>query len=202
MLRTKNIFTSKQAKNREFIIFLSNILPGTGILLWEMHLETALRDSCGKEKNTNQKVFLSIKNCLVYNIMWLGKPNLFSLELNLDLIWTMSFFNQRVIYYLIDQFNVWLLIVYIKKPAILKHQWFNNNESEEMTSRKPRRFDKHDNEEEQGLDENENEFEGNRYVLFPSSTLPSLPQKKSNFLSDLDKQTKSLIYLVYISKNC
>ena len=42
----------------------------------------------------------------------------------------MSFSNQRTVYYLIDQFSNWLLIVGIKTQAVLKHQRFDNSDDE------------------------------------------------------------------------
>lgn len=61
----------------------------------------------------------------------------------------MSFSGQRTTYYLINQFNYWLLNVCIKILAVLKCQQFNHNESEKMASivYKRQRFDENDNEE-------------------------------------------------------
>ena len=42
----------------------------------------------------------------------------------------MSFSSQKTLCYLIDQFNNWLLIVYIKILIVLKCQQFDNNKSE------------------------------------------------------------------------
>lgn len=50
------------------------------------------RDGYSNEKNTNKRQFLLIDNYLIYNIIWLGKLNIFLLKQNLDYIYTMSFF--------------------------------------------------------------------------------------------------------------
>lgn len=62
----------------------------------------------------------------------------------------MSFFDKRAIYYLIDQFHYFLLIKYIKTPAMLKHQQFKDSESNKIGSSilKCQQLDLHDNEEE------------------------------------------------------
>lgn len=56
-----------------------------------MHLKNAFRNSCNNRKYFYKKLFLPIKDCLVYNIVNLGKPNIFSLKLKLNNIETMSF---------------------------------------------------------------------------------------------------------------
>lgn len=101
-----------------------------------------------------------------------------------------------------DQFNVWLLIVCLKKPAVLKRQRFDDSESKETAPKKRQQFDVRNNKEGQSLDENESKVKGNRYIPLPSPTLPSVSQKKSNRPSDLGKRTMSLIHFVYISQNC
>ncbi len=59
--------------------------PGT-------RLVNAFGDGCGNEKNANKVLLLLIGDYLVYNIVWLGKPNIFtksasfSVALNLDQI--------------------------------------------------------------------------------------------------------------------
>lgn len=92
-----------------------------------------------------------------------------------------------------------MLIVYIKTLAILKCQRFDDSDSKERASRvyKCQRIDESDNEK-QGLDEYESEING--YIFLPPACPLSLPQKKSNRLSDLDKRTRSLIHLICISK--
>ena len=114
----------------------------------------------------------------------------------------MSFSSQRAIYYVIDQFNVYLLIVYIKVPAVHKRQRFDDSESKTIAPRKRQQFNKYDNEEGQALDENESEFEGDKYVFFPPLAFLLLPQKESNRPSNSGKRTKRLTHLVCISKNC
>ncbi len=111
----------------------------------------------------------------------------------------MSFFSQRTICYLIDQFNYWLLIVYIKTPSTLKRQLFDNSDSEERAPRVYKRpwIDESDDEE-QDLDEYEGEF--NEYVPLPPAPPPPPPQKESNRPSDLDKGIRSLTHLVCIPK--
>lgn len=42
----------------------------------------------------------------------------------------MSFFIQRAVCYFIDEFHYYLLIGYIKMSEMLKHQQFENSESE------------------------------------------------------------------------
>ena len=42
----------------------------------------------------------------------------------------MSFSSQKAVYYLINQFNNWLLIVDIKILAVLKRQQFDDSQSE------------------------------------------------------------------------
>ena len=93
--------------------------------------------------------------------------------------------------------------MYMKTPAVCNHQRLNDNKRKKKAPRKRQRFNKHDNEEEQGLDNNETQVEGDRYVPFSSPALPlSPPQKESNCLSNLGKKTRSLTHLIYISKNC
>lgn len=58
----------------------------------------------------------------------------------------MSFSSQRAVHYFIDQFNVCLLIVFIKMPEMHKRQRFDNSKSEETIVKKCQRFNKHDNE--------------------------------------------------------
>ena len=70
-----------------------------------MSLENVFEDGCGNRKNINEKQFLLIKNCLIYNIIYINRLNIFLLELNLDYIWTMSFSSQKIICYFIDQIN-------------------------------------------------------------------------------------------------
>lgn len=59
----------------------------------------------------------------------------------------MSFIGQKAIHYFIDQFNNWLLIVYIKTSLVLKRLLFDNSEIKEMALVvfKYQRFDKYDN---------------------------------------------------------
>lgn len=38
-------------------------------------------------------------------------------------------------YYLIDQYSYWLLILYIKMPRMLKYQLFDDGDSEEKVPR-------------------------------------------------------------------
>ena len=127
----------------------------------------------------------------------------FSLKPNLDYIWTMSFFSQRDVHYLVDQFYYWLLIRYMKMLAMLQRQRFENNRSDETEPRvwKRQRLDERDNEEKNGLDEDEGEIEGAKYVSSPFIPL-LLPQKMSNRPSNLGKGTKSLNHLIYVPKIC
>lgn len=85
---------------------------------------------------------------------------------------------------------------------MLKRQRFDDSNINKTAPKKYQQFDEHDNQEKQGLDKNESEVEGNRYIPFPPLSLALLPQKKSNRPSDLGKGTKSLIHLICISKNC
>lgn len=61
----------------------------------------------------------------------------------------MSFFIKRAIYYLIDQFYYYLLIKYIKTPAVFKHQQFEDNKNNKIESNlsKCQQFDINDNKE-------------------------------------------------------
>lgn len=72
----------------------------------------------------------------------------------------------------------------------------------ESSLSKCQRFNVHDNKERQGLDEYESKGESKKYIFFPfiAPLLPS--QRQSNYLTDLDKGTKSLNYFVYILKIC
>ncbi len=111
----------------------------------------------------------------------------------------MSFSSQRTVCYLIDQFNYWLLIVYIKTSVGLKRQLFDDSDSEERAPRvyKRLRIDVSDDEE-QDLDKYEGEVDG--YVPLPTAPPPPPPHKESNRLLDLDEGTRSLIHLVCIPK--
>lgn len=88
----------------------------------------------------------------------------------------MSFFSKKAIYYLVNQFYYYLLIRYIKTPAMLKHQQFEDSESDETESRvsKYQQLDEYDNKERQGFNKYENKDKGQKYVLFPfvASLLP------------------------------
>ena len=64
----------------------------------------------------------------------------------------MSFSSQRAIYYLIDQLDICLLIVFIKTPAMCKCWEFDNSKSKETEPKKHQQFDKCNNQERQGLD--------------------------------------------------
>ena len=85
----------------------------------------------------------------------------------------MNFSSQRAIYHLINYFNNWLLFIYIKIPAILKRQQFNNNEIEKtaLIAYKYYRFDERDNKEGQNFDEDESDGNGDRYVSFSLNAL-------------------------------
>ena len=115
----------------------------------------------------------------------------------------MSFLNQRDVRYLVNQFYYWLLIRFIKTPAMLKHPQFEDSGSDEIELRgsKCQRLHEHNKEEANGLDENEGEIKSARYISPPFIPL-SLLQKVLNHLSDLDKGTKSLNYFVCIPKIC
>lgn len=138
-----------------------------------MPLKNTFGDGCGMEKNNNKQVFLPI----------------------------MSFFSSRAICYLLDQFNVRLLIIFIKTPAMLKRQRFNDSESKKITSRKRQQFNEHNNKKRQNLDKNKSELEGDKYIPLPLFAFFFPLEKESNRLSDLCKGTKSLIHLIWISKN-
>ena len=87
----------------------------------------------------------------------------------------MRFLSQRAICYLINQFNICLLIVCVNTPVVRKRQRFNNSENKKTASRKRQWFDEHDNKEGQGLDQNGSKIEGDRYVpLSPLALLPPL----------------------------
>ena len=85
----------------------------------------------------------------------------------------------------------------MKTPAMLKHQQFEDGRSEKTKPRrsKRQRLDEHNNEEGNGLDADEGEIEGHRYVF-----LPLLPQKVSNYPSDSDEETRSLKHIVSIPR--
>ncbi len=116
----------------------------------------------------------------------------------------MSFSSQRVVRYLVDQFQYSLLIRCIKTAAVLKRQQFEDSESEEREPRisKCQRLGVHDDEEGQSLDEYEGEGEGEDvgYVPLPFVTPPSPPRKESNRLTDMGERTRSLNHLVCIPK--
>lgn len=82
---------------------------------------------------------------------------------------------------------------------MLKCQQFDDSDSKKKVPRiyKHLQIDKNDNKK-QDLDKYENEI--NRYISFSPAFLFSPPQKELNRPSDLDKGTKSLTHLVYISK--
>ncbi len=109
----------------------------------------------------------------------------------------MSFFSQRSVCYLIDQFNYWLIIVCIKMLAGLKRQLFDNSNNEKRAPRvyKRSRIDK-SNDKKQDLDKYESEIDG--YVPLPPALPAPPPQKESKRPSDLDKGTRSLTQLIYI----
>ncbi len=139
-----------------------------------------------------------IWKCLEYNIIWQGKWNFFFIRKKSDYIWTMSFSSQRIVCYLIDQFNNWLLILYIKTSIMFKRQLFDNSNNEKRTLRvyKCPQIKKGDNEK-QDLDKYEGEV--NRYIPF-LPVPPPPPQQKSNRLSNLDDRTRSLTHLICIPK--
>ena len=108
----------------------------------------------------------------------------------------------------------------MKMPVMLKYQQFGDSGNIMIEPRgwNPQRLDERDNEEGNGLNneegkglddkegnslgKDEGEIEGGRYVSSPFVPLLLLFQKVSNRLSDLGKETKSLKYIVYISKIC
>ena len=151
---------------------------------------------------------------IILYIILFGQVNWtsFSLELNLDYIWTMSFPSWRDVHYLIDQFHYWLLISSMKTPALLKHHQFEDSGSDKIELRGSRYqyLDERDNEEGNdlddkegnGLDEYEGEIEGDRYVPSPFVPLSPLFRKVSNRWSDLGKRIRSLKYIVCIPKIC
>lgn len=74
VIKTHNsLSTGKQANSRKSKMPLSNILLSTNIIT----SKNTLKDSYAKVKNANREVFLPIKECLVYNIVWSDKPNLY-----------------------------------------------------------------------------------------------------------------------------
>ena len=150
-----------------------------------------------------KKLLLLIKNYLVYNIVWLGKLNLFFTKIKSWLYLNLSLFSQRDVSYLIDQFHYFLLIKYIKMPEILKHQQFQDNGSDEIEPRgwKCHLLNEHDNKEVNSLDEDKCEIKGGSNVFLPFIPL-LLPQKVSNRTLDLGKGVRSLNHLIYIPKIC
>lgn len=69
MLRIDNTLIGRQTNNGKSKTLLLNILPGTGKPPWKMCLENAFGNNCDKGKNVNKEIFLSIKDCFVYNIV-------------------------------------------------------------------------------------------------------------------------------------
>ena len=86
---------------------------------------------------------------------------------------------------------------------IPKHQLFNDNKSEQIVPivYKHQRFDEYKNKKKQNLNKNKDNGDRDKYVYSASIAFPLFPPKRSNCMSDLDKRTKSPIYLVSISKN-
>ena len=86
----------------------------------------------------------------------------------------MSFSSQRDVHYLVDQFHYWLLIRYMKLPAMLKRQRFEDSGSDKTEPRgsKCQGLDQYDDEkgnslddeEENGLNKDGCEIENGRYV--------------------------------------
>ena len=144
--------------------------------------------------------------CIKYSLILYGQVNQisFSLELNLDHIWTMSFSSKRVVCYLVNQFYYYLLIGYMKTSAVLKRQGFEDSENDETKSSisKRQRLDVYYNEEGQGLDKYESKGKDKRYVLFSFIAPSPLFKKKSNRPTNPGKGIRSLNHLVCILKIC
>lgn len=81
----------------------------------------------------------------------------------------MSFSDKKAVYYLVNQFHYCLLVRYIKTLAVLKHQRFEDSESNkmELSISKRQQFDMPDNKEGQGLDNYKSKDESKRYILLP-----------------------------------
>lgn len=74
VIKTHNsLSTGKQANSRKSKMPLSNILPSINIIT----SKNTLKNSYAKVKNTSREVFLPIKECLIYNIVWSDKPNFY-----------------------------------------------------------------------------------------------------------------------------
>ena len=115
----------------------------------------------------------------------------------------MSFSSQRIVRYLVNQFQYCLLIGFIQIAAVLNRQQFKDSESEETEPRvlKRQRVGVHDNEKKQNLDEYEDEDERKDIGYVPLPFIAPLPpQKESNRPTDIGERTKSLNHLVYIPK--
>lgn len=67
--------------------------------------------------------------------------------------------------------------MYIKTLVVLKHQRFDNYESEEMavTIYKHQQFNEHNNKKGQSLDKNKGDNDGDRYILLYHINLLLLP---------------------------
>lgn len=89
----------------------------------------------------------------------------------------MSFFYQKVVCSFINHFRNWLLIIYIKVQKRYKRQQINKSENKESAE-----FDEYKS--------------NNEYIPFSSF----LFQTKSNCPSNLRNKTRSLTYLVSITK--
>lgn len=78
----------------------------------------------------------------------------------------MNFSSKGVVYYLINQFNYYLLIIYIKKPVVLKCQQFEKNENNKTKSNKLKyqQLDMHNNKEGQSLNKYKDKGENKRYI--------------------------------------
>lgn len=76
-------------------MLLSNILSGTCTISLMIYLENILRDSYNNERNADKKLFLFIKNYLIYNIIWSGKPNIFFTKTKLQLYLNYEFFSSK-----------------------------------------------------------------------------------------------------------
>ena len=95
------------------------------------------------------------------------------------------------------QFRYWLLIGYMKTPAMLKRQQFEDSGSEETEPRgsKYHRLYAHGDKKEEGLDKFEGKDEGKAIGYVPLSFVAS-PQKESNRPTGISKETMSLNHLV------
>lgn len=141
MLKANNtLSTSKQANNGESRMLLSQTLSDHA----KNHLKNAFQDGYSNKRNLNIKEMLS----LIQNYFCQVNQISFSSKLNSNHDYVKRFSSQRVIQYLVDQFQYCLLIKYIKVPTILKHEQFEDSKgikTELGISKFQRQMNMHDN---------------------------------------------------------